>query len=200
MAKRRMARGWFGGSLSKETGMVTVEITVPVVTGLDLDEATLHKKVGQALATDIRKSLRAGRQPDGGTLPDPIPAKGVGTPLNRSGKLIDSIKYRDGWVAPSTNLRSDVGKRARSNFGLMKILISGIFWPRHRYTVSKKWGLYRAEKASIPGAQQHAVRPMIDPLGSQDPKLPEKINALARKVMAKMVIKLRGRSEKLKAA
>lgn len=197
MPKRRWGRGWYAGTLARDTQAVRVEITVPVVTGLDIDESTLYKKVGQQLATDIRKSLRAGRNPDGKPLPDPIPAKGVGTPLNRSGKLIDSIKYRDGWVAPSANLRADVGKRARSNFGLMKILLSGIFWPRYRYTVSKRWGLYRAEKAGIPGAQITASRPTIDPLGSLDPNLPKRVNDAATRVMAKMVIKLKGRGEKL---
>lgn len=177
MARRRMARGWFGGSTARSLGGVQLEITmtIPIFESIELtkeSEALLYKRVGQALASDIRKSLRAGVAGDGTPLPAPQGLgndKRVKSPLNRTGKLIDSIKYRGGIVAPSTNTRPEVGKRARSNFGLNNILVSGRLHGRHK------------QNAKVYGP--------VDPLGALDDKLGDRVNAIAAKVARKMVLK-----------
>ncbi|MBK6684009.1 MAG: hypothetical protein IPG45_06005 [Deltaproteobacteria bacterium] len=177
MARRRMARGWFGGKTAQSLGGVQLEITmtIPVFESIELtkeSEALLYKRVGQALAADIRKTLKAGNSPDGTPLPQPQGLgkdKRVKSPLNRTGKLIESIKYRGGIVAPSTNTRPGMGKRVRNNFGLNKILVSGRLHGRHK------------QDATIYGP--------VDPLGALDEKLGERVNAIADKVARKMVLK-----------
>lgn len=173
---RRKARGYWNGASAKKIGGVNVEVTVPVIDGLELDEDKLFSRTGTALATEIRKSLKKGQQPDGTPLPQPQPGKDVRTPLRRSGELIDSIKQRDGVVSPSTSPRPELGSRARSNFGLLKILLSGKF-----------------QRKGKPEGAVSKARGSIDPLGSADPKLGERVNSAASKVMEKLQVKLKSK-------
>ena len=104
-----------------------VDLNFPLSIRLALDSAEVEKKVGTKLATAIRKRLRKGVDAQGEALPPPKTGK---RPLKSTGKLLRSIKYqrRLGFVAPSVRSnRDDISKRARSNFGLMSIQISGVF-------------------------------------------------------------------------
>lgn len=195
MAKRRMARGAFGGSLARSQQGLQVQIEVPVVEGLDFDQEAFYRATGQRVATEVRSSLRAGEEyASGAALPQPQPGKGVGSPLNRTGALIASIKYRGGWVHPSTNTRRDVSKRARSNFGLMAIHLSGIYWRRYADLTTS------GRKAMAKGRATFRPRATIDPMGTLSPNLPDKVQAAANSAFRKLVVKLRGTSEPLDGA
>ena len=104
-----------------------VDLNFPLSIRLALDSAEVEKKVGTKLATAIRKRLRKGVDAHGEALPALKTGK---RPLKSTGKLLRSIKYQRklGFVAPSVRSnRDDISKRARSNFGLMAIQISGVF-------------------------------------------------------------------------
>lgn len=147
-----VARGRFGGRLNQD--LLTVDLNFPVNIRLGLNGDAVTRKVGQRLATKIRSRLRKGLDGDGSPLPRPLSG---GKPLNNTGLLIKSIKYvpRLGMVLPSTGIRegaydkprksSQISSRARSNFGLMTIHISGIYTRK--------------------GASSSRSRPDIDPMG-----------------------------------
>lgn len=121
---------------------VEIEFHIPTNIRLKLDSARVEARVGNKIAAFIRRrigsrvSLRSG------------------TSLNQTGDLIRSIKYdkKAGVVRPSVRTRPGASPRARSNFGIMKIYISGKF---------RRDGYQRLERT--------------DPMGSEDPKLLNKI-------------------------
>lgn len=194
MARRRMARGFFGGSLAKTQQQgLQVEITVPVVEGLDFDENAFYRKTGNSLATAIRAAIRTGTELHGKALPQPKPGKGVGSPLNRTGGLIRSIRYSGGWVAPSTRRRQDVSRRAYSNFGLMAIHLSGIYWRRYADLTASGRKAIAKGKATF----NAATRGLIDPLGTLDERTPKLIDKLAADALQGMLVTLKGHEEPL---
>lgn len=103
-----------------------VRFNIPTRIRLKINGDRLKKAIGASVAAAVRRRLTRGQDGDGRPLPAPIAGN---SPLNRTGELIKSIKYwaRLGIVGPSTFARPDVSERARSNFGLMKIHISGIY-------------------------------------------------------------------------
>lgn len=155
---KELARGFRGGQAFR--GLLQVDLNFPTAIRLRIDGDKVKKAIGNGVAAAVRSRLRQGLDGDGSPLP--APASG-GAPLNARGSLIRSIRYdpRLGFVLPRTTRREDVSKRARSNFGLMAILISGVFVPR--------------------GRQQSTDRPMlVDPMGSDQPstvKLVEEFGA-----------------------
>ena len=115
-----VARGRFGGSLFRD--MLTIDCNFPIGLSLRVDLDAIATKGGRAGANYARKRLRSGRGADG-ALPTP---KDGGTPGQRTGKLFRSIKFdlHAGLIMPNPRGRRDVSARARSNFGLMAILIA----------------------------------------------------------------------------
>lgn len=88
-----------------------------------INKDKLFKKVGGRVASGVKRRIKKGEGADGMSLPPPQSA--TNPPLMRTKKLWRSIKYdrRLKEVIPSTKRREDVSRRARSNFGLMRILI-----------------------------------------------------------------------------
>jgi len=111
---------------SSTSGGLVVRFNIPLRMRLKINGDKLKRAIGASVAAATRRRLTQGQDGDG----RPLPAPESGTPpLQRTGVMIKSIKYwaRMGIVAPSTTARPDVSARARSNFGLMSIHISGIY-------------------------------------------------------------------------
>ena len=119
-------------------GDVDIEFHLPLKMTFRLDEARVERAVGNRLAKHIRGRIRQGT------------GLRTGTDLKETGSLIRSIRYdrKAGVVRPSTRRRQGVSNRAGSNYGLMRIYISGKF---------RKQGYQRLEPA--------------DPMGSRDPNM-----------------------------
>lgn len=150
-----MARG-----SNPKNKFLKVEITTPTRLFVQFDRDAVLKVVGQKLADDARKAMRAGRSRTGEALPDPEPKakdEPAGRPLNDTGRLIRDLRYdkKLKQVMPSTFPRADVSNRARNSFGLLKIHIRN------------------AELSENP----------IDPLGTQDPALAETAAKYAQKAL-----------------
>jgi hypothetical protein len=176
---RRMARGFFGGDLFKGHTRLMVDIEIPEFTGVDFDQEQVFKALGNAHAKTIRNRLKAGVGGDGRALPAPKPRRKMepaGRPLHRTGSLINSIKYRRGLIAPSTTTRVELGKRARSNFGLMAIHISGVYTSKHR-----------------PPSPRTIERGAIDPLGSFSDTLNDELQREFNRQFERLSGKGRGR-------
>ena len=159
-------RGRFGGKI--HAGLLTVSIEIPNLE-LEIDINKLTRAVGHTVAANVRKRLKAGLDGDGSPLPAP---QADNSPFDRTGELIKSIKYypKMGMVAPSTWTRQGVGRRARSNFGLMSILIANVFTRK--------------------GKAQNSSRPdPTDPMGSMSPKTREIIEKAAAKELARQANK-----------
>lgn len=122
-----VARGRYGHSLQQS--LLVVDIDVPISLRLKINGDKALRNVGNRVASYVRRQLRAGLDGDGSPLPRP---KDGGSPLNRTGELIRSIKYHRHlqMVAPGTRTRADISSRARSNYGLMAIHIAGIYHRR----------------------------------------------------------------------
>lgn len=99
-----------------------VELTYPRNIRLHYDKPRLEGRVGKRIASIIQSRMMSGQRGDGTPLPKPETAP---RSLDRTGDLIRSIRYRAGWIGPSTSPRDDVGDRLGSNAGLLGALISG---------------------------------------------------------------------------
>ena len=91
-------------------------VTFP--TEIDYDPDELYKLWGNKVATYARKKLTAGQTWSGSALPN-------GWDLHETGSFIRSIRWdkRHGAVEPNAwRRRSDVGRKVRTNFGLLKVL------------------------------------------------------------------------------
>lgn len=79
-------------------------VTYPWFQRLKMDSRKINKIMGRVLARKIRARMRRGQDSDG-ALPN---TKREGRPfLNDTGKLIKSIKYKNGEVAPTGTRRDD---------------------------------------------------------------------------------------------
>lgn len=164
---RALPRGRFGASI--RDGLLSVHIDIPARAQLYISRDKLLKAIGNSVASNIRKRLSAGIDGDGSPLPTPQTGN---TPFNRTGELIKSIKYysKSGMVSPGMWTRQGIGRRARSNFGLMSILIANVFTRK--------------------GKPQNPSRPEPkDPMGSLSPKTVEIIEKAAAREVARQLKK-----------
>ena len=115
--------------------LLRIYVTAPRFLELKLNASKIQRTVGRMVTRAVKRRIRAGR------------GLRAGQDLRETGKLIRSIRYdrfhQD--VRPSTRPRSDVSRRARSSFGLMRIHISGKY---------RRTGRQRRERT--------------DPMGSKD--------------------------------
>lgn len=70
--------------------MFKVKITIPDL-AMELDEKAIYKKVGDVVAKTVAKRMKSGRGADGAM---PPPDNRANMPLNATGELIGSLKYR----------------------------------------------------------------------------------------------------------
>lgn len=116
MTQRRMT----GLSMWTTTALVDTELLRidlskwPISMRMKINAEKLSRNVGNRLATKIKQRLRAGIDGAGRPLKPPMTG---GQPLNRTGELIRSIRWKDYWVSASwTKKRQEKLKRQSSYF------------------------------------------------------------------------------------
>jgi len=142
----------------------------PTSLRMRINEAKMERNVGNRLATLIKKRLRAGLDGDGQAIPT---AKTASNPaINRTGELIKSIRYKDGWVAPGWSKyrpEKGPGMNVRTNFGLMIVLLSGL-------------NVNRAKRYTRKDGEPRQPMPKYgDLMGAESPKQQEQLMDLARR-------------------
>ena len=75
----------------KSGGLLDVTLVFPAKIELRLNDKKMVRKVGQAVATKVRRRLRAGKGRAGETIPQA--KQGDTPPLNKTGSLIRAVKY-----------------------------------------------------------------------------------------------------------
>lgn len=169
----------------------------PMSLRVKINAEKLSRNVGNRLATKIKQRLRQGLRANGAAIPAPVTG---GQPLNVTGELIKSIRYKDGWVAASWH-RKRQEKLARksqwrmvkdrntgrmrksfmttsvtSNFGLMIVLQStgGTYTRRHTHGRKRDGSLVMR-------------RPPMDLMGADSPETRKVIEALCRKELQRQL-------------
>ena len=132
-------------------GGLEIDFDIPLRMRFQFDATRVERRVGTKLANAVRKRIRAG-----------IGLRS-GTDLKETGALIRSIRYNrhTGTVRPSTKTRQDVSTRARSNYGLMKIYISGKF-RRKGYQRLEPTDPMGTEDAALHAAKVQMVQEAIE--------------------------------------
>lgn len=157
----------------------------------------LSRNVGNRLVTKIKQRLRQGLTAKGTPIQPPVNG---GKPMQRTGELIQSIRWKDGYVAAGwskprkeklarkrnwvTRRNRQTGKMERAfvrgsvstNFGLMIVLqLTGGEYRRRFQGGRKKDG------------EPFMRRSMIDLMGADEPKTGELIMQLARKELQRQL-------------
>jgi len=156
----------------------------------------LSRNVGNKLATVIKKRLRQGVDARGQAIQQPING---GKPMNRTGELIRSIRWKDGWVAPSWYrkrqekvTRAKAAKKIRdrrtgkmvsvlrtqrveTNFALMIVLQTTGGEYKRRHQARKRNG------------EPYAHRGMLDLMGSDLPETRTVIEQLVRRELQRQL-------------
>lgn len=198
MTQRRMT----GGSVNWEVLAASVDADQffkvdlrrwPLSLRVKINAEKLSRNVGNRLATKIKQRLRSGLEADGTPIQAPVTG---GKPLNRTGELIKSIRYRDGWVAASWQRRRQEKLSRRSqwrvttdrntgqkkkvfmttsvmtNFALMIVLqATGFRYKRrHSHQTFKRDGtpIMRRKYADLMGADTPETRALVMQLARRE--------------------------------